>query len=267
MFRAVRASNSTLIEGGLFERTVALADLSESDFYLIDICRVTGGKDHTKFFHSHFGSITPHGLALQPTNGIAANQTCMRNFASDARPAPGWSVDWKIEDRYRLLPPSSDIGLRYTDLTSEAEAYTCEAWVVSGIFDSTEETWIPRVLTRRRGKSAPLVSTFVSVIEPYDKKPRIANVKRIKLDSDCDVAMELELTDGRRDLFIAVDPARAPGIIEVPSWNLRLDGELFWARRAANRKLQHVFLSHGNFANLGEFTLRKQMEREFEEWP
>jgi hypothetical protein len=85
--------------------------------------------------------------------------------AGDPAPAPGWSVDWEIEDRYRLLPRGKQVRLRYTGLTTEAQVGMAESWVSLWSFADTEEAWIPRLMVRRR--RAPLASTFVGVLEPY----------------------------------------------------------------------------------------------------
>ena len=221
-FRAIRVSAPEMIEGEQFERTLALVDISERDFYLVDIFRVVGGTDHAKFMHSHFGTVAPQGLALEPLEGAdlqgfwpAGLQ--MRNFQYDPSPESGWSVEWRIEDRYKLLPPGSDIRLRYTDLTTDVQAYLCEGWVSVGSFNSTDEAWIPRLMVRRQSSEAPLVSTFVSVIEPYEGTSKIASVRRVPLKApDTYVGLEVTLADGRRDLIYSADVQRPVTQAEPP---------------------------------------------------
>ncbi|HJN14140.1 MAG TPA: heparinase II/III family protein [Armatimonadota bacterium] len=202
--KVIRADAPALIGGTRYERSVAQIDISPRDFYLIDIFRVVGGSDHAKFMHSHFGEISTEGLDLSPTEDFG-HRTQMSNFQVDPSPKPGWTVDWDVEDRYELLPEPRDIHLRYTDLTQGAEAYTCEAWVVEGMYSSTIETHIPRVMTRRRGE-APLASTFVAVIEPYEDSSNIASIRRLDEGahaSDQAVVVEITLTDGRRHQITA----------------------------------------------------------------
>jgi hypothetical protein len=167
-FHAVRASGPEMIEGSRYERTVALVDVSDSDSYIFDLFRVAGGSDHAKFLRSHFGTITTTSLTLKPAPDYGHN-TQMRNFQEDAAPQPGWSVDWKIADRYHYLPDGTDVHLRYTDLTTGAQAYTAESWIdTSGIGD-VDGSWIPTVLTRRQAQNGPLASTFVGIVEPYER--------------------------------------------------------------------------------------------------
>ena len=100
--QVVRASAASLVGGQQFERTAALIGVSPESAYVVDIFRVVGGTEHTKYMHSHFGQITTEGLSLaeaQETVGGAE----MRAFRRDARPAPGWHVDWTIEDHLKYL--------------------------------------------------------------------------------------------------------------------------------------------------------------------
>src|SRR5262249_13743246 len=157
-----------LIEGQQYERTAVMVELSERNFYIVDLFRVVGGKDHAKFFHSHFGAVTPRGLALQPVPEYGFG-TQMRDSRLDPAPAPGWSVDWKIEDRFGLLPAGAEVPLRYTDLTTGAQAGLCEGWISLGYSAEESEVWIPRAMVRRQSAEAPLASTFVAVIEPYEQ--------------------------------------------------------------------------------------------------
>jgi len=242
---ATRASAPGLIAGQQFERTVAQIDVSDRSFYLIDVFRVVGGTDHAKFMHSHFGTIETSGLSLQPAEDFGFG-TQMRNFRRDSNPQPGWSVDWTIEDRYKLIDPPRPVRLRYTDLTTVAEAWTCEGWVTQGLYDSSVETWIPRVMVRRRAEQGPLQSTFVAVIEPYEDAPAIATVRRLPLVAeggapypDACVALEITLEDGRRDLFVTMDvenplgPAPEGGTVVQADWGLRMAGDTCWVRRGA----------------------------------
>lgn len=213
VFRAVRVSDPAMIGGERFERTLALVSLDEQDAYAIDCFRVRGGKDHAKFFHSTFGSAEPAGLQLEPAEDFG-NGAQMRNFRRDAAPQPGWSVDWTIEDRYKYAAPDAAIHLRYTDLTLDAQAFLAEAWIDASQYGKGNFEWIPCVMVRRTSDAAPLDSMFVSVIEPYDTRAKIGQVRRVPLFADdgaplpasC-VAIELVRADGRHDWFIQTDAA------------------------------------------------------------
>jgi Zn ribbon nucleic-acid-binding protein len=281
--RVVRASGPELVEAAAqYERTVALTDMSEADSYVIDVFRVVGGRDHAKFMHSHFGTVTTFGLKLEPADDYG-NGTQMRNFQGDTDPQPGWSVDWTITDEYGLLSEgSADVHLRYTDLTAGAHAYIAEGWVNAGSAGVKKERWIPRVMVRRQAESEPapaaaepLVSTFVAVIEPYERQSGISSIKRLTLTdakgealSPADVAVEVGLTDGRVDLHLALD-AEDPlglkrsgtGVAVQPDWDVELDGEYAVLRRRGPA-IERILLGNARSLRIGSLRVELRAKTE-----
>jgi oligo-alginate lyase len=277
-FKVIRASAPEMINGKQYERTIALVDISDSNFYLFDVFRVIGGTDHAKFFHSHFGTITTSGLSLSPA-GDYGNGTQMRSFAIDPSPKPGWYVDWKIEDFYNYLPKGSDIHLRYTDLTKGAEAYTCQGWLSVGGYGESGEAWIPRIMVRRTSAAKSLTSTFVSVIEPYEHTSGITGIRRLPIESldgvmypDQNAAVEVELSDGRRDLIVAADvenpmglvPSRAVNKVLVQKeWELSSDAELCMVRRDSKGEIQRIVICGGKIVQVGTSVLKLKKPSDF----
>lgn len=281
-FCVVRASGPQLIGGEAYERTVAMIDMSGRDSYLVDIFRVSGGREHTRFLHSHFGEISTQGLNLVPSETTRFGEL-MRGFRKDSQPGGRWSVDWTIEDRLGLLSATKDLHLRYTDLTPDAEVEIAEGWVAVGLYGGTVDAWIPRVLVRRLAPEPPLDSTFVGVIEPYEGKSNIAEVRRLELqDSDgkispeTHVALEVRLVDGSSDLFLSVDrdrrlrqlPTRDGAPLTVESvldeeTHLRLEGEFCLVRMGPERRPSKVFLYHAKSFSLGDLLIRTKGEKAF----
>jgi dienelactone hydrolase len=275
--RIVRASGAKLIGGQQFERTAVMVDVSESDFYVVDLFRVVGGREHAKFLRSHYGTITTQGLSLSPA-GEYGRGTQMRNVQCDTKPAAAWSVDWAVEDRLRLLEPGREIHFRYTDLSGAAEALVAESWISTGYYSSVGEAWIPTVIVRRKAEAAPLASTFVGILEPYEKASKLGSLRRLSLESDdgtaypeANVALEIALADGRRDLLLTADMENPLGA--APAWSagrvmiektsgLRLDGQLCLVRFGADGKLQRAMICRGNSLQAGdvEITIKNQPE-------
>ena len=241
----VRAAGAQLIGGQQYERTIALIDISAQDSYLLDVFRVVGGKDHARFLHGHFGRLSTQGLSLMPAEEGTFGAV-MRNFKRDRRPSEGWSADWSIEDRLQYLPPGSDVHLRHTDLTRNAEVETAEAWVAVGSLGGTEEAWIPSVLVRRCAVEPPLASTFVAVLEPYQRRPNLVGVRRFDLQdaeakpcSEDQVGVEVRLANGCRDVVLASNASaptaggdsrsRSPVLIEKTS-GVRFEGDFCLVR-------------------------------------
>jgi hypothetical protein len=247
-----------MIGGQQYERTVAMIDTSGRDFYLVDVFRVVGGKDHAKFVHSHFATVSTEGLQLRDADPYG-HGTQMRNFRTDPDPELGWRVDWEIEDRYGILPEGAKVRLRYTDLTTGAQASTAEGWITAGQYNTSVETWIPRIMVRRRSETAPLASTFVAVIEPFGEESHIASIRRLPLHDadgasypDSNVAVEVMLCDGSRDLLIAADAENPLGLepavagesakLMQPDWKFELEGELCVVRAGKDGTIEWIAL-------------------------
>jgi hypothetical protein len=276
-FRAVRASGPELIDGQQFERTVAMVGGSDQEFYLVDVFRVVGGAEHVKHTYGHFGQTTTGGLSLKPAEDYGHGAE-LRGVRKDAAPPPCWSVDWRIDDRLKLLPASAELHFRYTDLTPQAEAITAEAWIAARGFSGTEEAWIPCVMVRRRAEQAPLASTFISVVETYDEQAGIRAVRRLPLVnpqssaySQANVALEIQLADGRRDLLIAADvenPLGAnlswkPGRVLIQEdAGVRLDGQLGLIRFGPQTQLRRAALCRAASLHVGNVAvdLRREID-------
>jgi hypothetical protein len=119
-------------------RTSSLIDISDKDFYVVDIFRVRGGNDHIYSFHGAEGQVRVEGLNLvkQPKGTYYGAGT---EFAADiygdyraSRPGQGFqylhsvqkgkmtgdafSVEYDIIDTWGVNTPRRDIKLRLTGL-------------------------------------------------------------------------------------------------------------------------------------------------------
>lgn len=248
--KVARASAPNLIGGQQYERTIALVDIDERNFYVVDIFRVIGGTKHDKFVHSHFAYVKANAKTQPVKVPSDYADTQMRNFAkviwtNNRSPL---QIDWLIEDRYGYLTKGKRLRLRYFDLTEGAQAFLCEGWIALGI-NTTDDAWIPRLMVRREGEQ-PLASTFVAILVPFegDDAP-IKEVRRLKLRapdgsfySDGNVALEIVHADGRKDLVIAMDEenplSREPDFrkwrkAEQPDWQIRTKAPFYFARKDA----------------------------------
>jgi len=274
-FHAMRMTGPGLIGGERFERTAVMVDVSPQDFYVLDVFHVKGGHDHTKFLHSHFGGVQVSGLNLQPAEDYG-HDTQMRSFQMDPTAQSGWSADWRVEDRLKLLETERDIHLRYTDFTQEASAGLAEGWVVVGIYKSSEEIWIPRVVVRRQNAqdAPPLESTFVGVLEPYEGNRFIGSIRRLPVQTPegtavggTHTALLLELADGRRDIVIVRDrlDAAATRVAVEANPQTRTDGEIAMVRLDAQGNVVYTALCGGSLLESGEHLLNLEGVARFHE--
>lgn len=258
--KAMRFSSPEMAGASRYERTVLLVDVSEEAFYLVDLFRVTGGREHCYTLHASFGTARVEGAVPVAADDadIPAWQRALplRGLARDPAPKPGWSVEWRIEDRFGYLAAGADTRLRCTVLTEAAEAWTGEAWISVRGFRN-EEAWIPRMTQRRVcAGSAPLDSLFVNVLEPYGGRPVIRSVRRLGHAGDA-VALAVELADGGTDLIVASD---GPGTARVPSAGLATDAQLCLVRVGAGRlgagRVRAYALASGSFVEADGMSVR-----------
>ena len=271
-FRAIRNSAPGLYGIDKYERTVAMSDLSDTDAYLIDIFRVKGGSQHTRFMGSQAGSVETEGLALTPSANNWAGAK-LQDVKRDAAPQTGWSVDWGIDDMHGYLPADADVHLKYTDLTAGAEAYVADAWVQAGSYDDPEQMWVPRVATQRSG-TAGLESTFVGLIEPYEGAFNIHAARRLDLLDeagqplpDSYVAVEVELANGDKDLIIAADASSytAGSVLKQADWDVEAKGELILIRQDSAGAIKRVVVAKGSEVKIAGVSYSNGYA-EFYEW-
>ena len=240
-----------------YDRLVALVDITPKDFYVLDLFRVIGGHEHAKFFLSHFGQIES-SLPMETATDYSHPE--MRDFKVARHPPPGWSVTWKVEDHYKYLPPGNDVRVRYTDFTTGIDAYTCQAWIVSGLYNNNEEVWVPRVMVRHRGGDG-IETNYVSLIEPFAGKSgaAIQRANRLSLKQgdheagDSSVAMRVNLTDGRSDLIISSDSAAT---VVQPDEQITTDAALALIRRDSAGSPQMLSFCNGTKLDTNDVKLR-----------
>src|SRR5690606_28685066 len=111
---------------------------------------------------------------------------------------------------------------------------------------------------------APLESTFVSVAEPWKTAPLLASVKRIEAKTadgavlgDSDVALEITLPDGQRDLFLIRDPISWKNSPAATCGEdaLVTDGHLALLRISADGLVYHAAIATGERVSFNNFLL------------
>ena len=254
-FAAIRVSNPGAYAettDGRYERTVAMLDVDEDDAYLLDVFRVAGGSEHARMMSSMPGDMTTTGLDLVETkefSEISVLEPIVSNEKFDETPQEGFTVDWAVEDLLGYDEVQRDIHLKYTDLTTDAMAYTFDAWTKFDTYDNDKHTTTSRLATVRRAEDdEDLESTFVGIIEPYEGQSNITSIIRRDVKDaagnvlpDSYVAVEVALKNGSTDLILVADPELYDGgILSVDGWNIELKGELSAVRRTADGQIEFL---------------------------
>jgi len=212
---------------------------------------VAGGSEHVLFEHSHFGALTLDGVDLRPEDDFGDGAQ-MRKFRVGAVPESGFTAEWTVNDRMKLLPPGRSVYLRRHDLTEGAEAGVCEGWISVGGYSATEEIWIPRLMVRRRGPD--LTSTFVSILEADTGGPAVASVRRVAGEGA--VALEIRRSDGMTDIVVASDPEAPVRPLQLSAWGVSVTADL--ARVTLDRSGRPTYIAAAGCALLvvGDLELR-----------
>jgi len=250
-----------------FERTIGMMECAHGQGYLLDIFRVVGGTEHVKYQHSACAEMTLTGLTLTEFPPDVAGAP-MRARQLDVHAAPGWIAYWRIDDEG--MAPGDAVHLRLIDCTSGAEAGRLEQWVSTPCDTPFDVTWIPALQVQRRMATPPLSSAFVAVIEPYRGQPIIAGASRVTVTTpdglpypDAVVGIEVRLTDGARDLWLAADTenplGRQPafntiGALCLPELCLKTDADICVLRLDAVGRPRSATLNGGRYLAIGETT-------------
>jgi oligo-alginate lyase len=254
-----------------YDRTVFLIDRNDQDFYVLDIFRIRGGADHTKFSHGYFGDLSYQGLALQPQSDFGFN-TEMKEFKGDAHPAAGWQVIWNIKDHYDYLAPGRHVHLAYLDASKNIEADVAKTWIAFG-FQNDQIEWIPSLLLRHKGQDS-LVTCFAGVWEAYEQEGKISRLRRSLLQVDgrqdesaLDVALAVEMKDGCRDYIVAMNEMNKDKQnhrqVSVADWSLQTDGDFCLLRTDSERHVNKMALAGGTFIRYNGFELSLKRAADF----
>ena len=211
-------------QASLYQRTVALIDVSDTDSYLVDIFRVKGGEHHMYSLHGPEGEIETDGLNLvvQPKGtlagegvepyadvgtagnygGNAAGYQYLYDVRRDSNPSAQPSVTYKVVDTWHVLKQATDVRLRISLIDPPGEVILAHGDPPRNKPGNPRNLWY--ILSPHWASE----SIFVSVIEPYVGSRLISSIER-KDDGDT-VTLTIKLASGRTDTIIsALEPIKA----------------------------------------------------------
>jgi hypothetical protein len=205
----------------LYQRTIAMIDISDRDFYIVDIFRVRGGTTHLNSLHGPEGEIELEGLSLivQPGGTLAGEDVELGadiglsdnywaratgfQYLYDIRRDP-YAVDqpavtWNVADTWGVIKEPRDLRLRVNLVSPKGEV------ILAHGDPPRNKVGNPRRLTYLLTRRDATESTFVSVIEPYSGARTISSIERN--DDGDTVVITVKLASGRIDTIIsALEP-------------------------------------------------------------
>lgn len=237
-----------------YSRTMLLIGGTEgpdNNAYVVDLFRVTGGRDHVYSFHGPPGSIATKGLALQDQQtgtyagkdvlkgtlaaGTPIGYSHLYNVRKDSMPAEQFTVDWQVDPGYRNVKATDDIHLKMHALSPSHDVALADGDPPQNKPGNPEK--LGYVLIHRAAEN--LSSNFVSVIEPYKKKSFLKSVKRLDDGKGREVVIQAELENGEVDYILYnPDPGKA---IRLPN-GLSMNGALGYLKMKAGKAVKGILL-------------------------
>ncbi len=219
-------------------RMLALVDVSDDQFYCLDLYRLHGGEQHWWSFHCQEGEFSTEGLDLvkQPAGTLAGpevpygDSTWIKEHAQAemsvpkaryepmwifphlynverATPTGPWSADWQLKN-------SEGLHFRMTI----PQANTAEVLITDGKRDAGSSPFEMKMVLMRnhnQDEAAPAQTQIVNVMELYRGEPVIKSVRSLEVSGADEAGFEayglvIELSNGRTDtIFAAAEPATA----------------------------------------------------------
>ena len=229
-----------------YRRLVMQIKLSDNDGYILDIFRITGGKEHWKSYYMYPGLRTD-SLKLISKPGTLAGD----NIAYNSKPDPAALVEKicvsKINKTEKLTWKNNraDNKTVYIDFHIMPESNS-EIIVGEGRHPMSKK--ITTQLIHARNGNAPLKSRMISVLEPYLDKAGIISIKLLPTESDTGVAVEVIHNLGK-DIILSGDSDNSV----VKSGSYELHGRSGFIREI-NTKI-FLKLSSGTFLKANNETI------------
>lgn len=253
-----------------YQRALALVDVSEDDSYVFDLFWVRGGSNHRMINNGAAPEVTYTGLQLvKQEKGTYAGPDVefgefydgpqnwdydgsgfmyLYNVEKGTGETP-FMVDWDCVDKRGYIRDGADPHLRMYCLTGVDEIAIASGDPPRNSPGNPDS--LRYVLRSRFGED--LETEFVTVHEPYDGEPFIAEVRRLDVEGASGSfagAVEIRFVDGRRDVVIM---AEKPG--SYAAGGIELQGQFGLVRFDADGRIAIAKLTNGTVLRSGDFSV------------
>ncbi|MDR6783929.1 enamine deaminase RidA (YjgF/YER057c/UK114 family) [Pedobacter africanus] len=224
---------------------------TDSNAYVLDIFRVTGGADHVYSFHGPPGIVTTAGLELKkqekgsyagedvPKGVLAGNTPIgyahLYNVQRDNQPPGQFMIDWKVDPSYRGMKAGEDTHLRMHALSAVQDVTLADGDPPQNKPGNPKT--LGYVLMHRQGEN--LNSNFVSVLEPYQHNPFLKSLKRLDDGKDNKVALKIELLNGEVDYVLYNPDGGTPFRLDN---GMLLNGSLGYIKEKAGKPVKGILI-------------------------
>lgn len=194
-----------------YERTAALIKIDEADSYIVDFFHVNSEYPYTYNFHT--GEIDSaltsyHNITFDPSSAVVTyNKNTLRNVKTAFVRDGLFSIDWNLVDTWNQYlkgaRAKTNIHLKITMPGYYKKIQLGEA--IPPTNNGSNPVWVPVLRVPGQG-----ITTYVSVIEPYDTNSKITSVEFLpvwngkkKVDSSVVKAVRVKLVNGRTDYIVS----------------------------------------------------------------
>ncbi len=227
--------NGVYPQSEVYRRSIIQIPAGKGGFYLVDLFRIKGGKDHLYSFHAGPGAVNlVNGLNMSAQSGgtyAGANipfgsfydgSCCTKYTGSgfqfmdsvyrDNAPSGDYAVEWQVTDNWNASTPGQDTRLKLWSASDKpSNVALAKAYPPSNKPGNPSSV---RYLLERRQASSDLTTTFVHIIEPSVGGGTITSVERFTPEPATDahgfarVGLRISHADGRVDTVVhGLDPA------------------------------------------------------------
>jgi hypothetical protein len=195
----------------LYRRTLILVEVSPDKAYVVDIFRTRGGAQHDWIVHgTHAGFKSDLDFSRPAKTGtLAGRDVPYGSFYDDARydndnaarvsyqlyeGNGAGTANWRLKGQARLDASRSEdsVRLRAHMIGRNETVFACDGVPPRG---PTSPETIKFLIRRRVGEE--LESTYVTVFEPYRKRPFIKSVRALPIEAGDDMPVALEIGCGK----------------------------------------------------------------------
>ncbi len=207
-------------------RMLAIIDVSDEQFYCVDLYRIHGGNEHWWTFHAQEGEFTTAGLQLTKQDGgtLAGPDVpygdekwlkeagCAKSMygwsgplfglahlysVERASPTGVWSADWALQDA---------AGLHFRMTVPQAEGL--EVIITDGTSPAGGKPYEMKWVLLHKQDEAPARTQVINLMELYKGEPVIKSARPLKLSGMDEAGFDaygcvVELTNGRTDTIFA----------------------------------------------------------------
>lgn len=194
-----------------YDRTSALINAGNEQFYIVDFFRVDGAQEAMYCFHSSVGSVTPEGLRMRPqSSGTLAGENVPYQKPGHNGLSHVYDIErasckdnaallWQLKDIRNTSPFGDTVRTRFRIFHPEFETAIGKGKTVSTQKDPPDFNYYAFAISKMR---SPLFTAVVECFE--DGKNPVKSVKELRRISGSKYAgaLEIMLTDGSKDIIM-----------------------------------------------------------------